>query len=160
MNFFFPFTNPLEDYYLAADVLEIVKASFNHLAKIECFRAASLRSEEIEPLLSFRGKSDGSRHIDISNTCIQCITTGWQLRDKIEWGGFSENIEILVPSQKRDIPVETGLSDQRVAEASFTALRRYFRPQPTGALPVAGFEVNHGNLRKCCRNSGGKRWIT
>ncbi len=60
------------------------------------------------------------------------------IKNHMQWRGVGEGVEILVARKKRNVSVETSLSDQSVAEARFAAIGQYFRPQKTGALPVAG----------------------
>ncbi|MGA9383757.1 MAG: hypothetical protein WBV63_01950, partial [Candidatus Sulfotelmatobacter sp.] len=46
---------------------------------------------------------------------------------EMELGGVSKCAEVLISRQERNSTVDTGLSDQGIAEASFVAHRQYFR---------------------------------
>ena len=77
----------------------------------------------------------------------------------MEPGGVSERMEILISREEGNSTVDTGLSDEGIAEASFVACRQYLRPQQTGALPIARLDLNHRNLCERFGDSSGKRRI-
>jgi hypothetical protein len=72
----------------------------------------------------------------------------------MEASGVGEGSEIFISREQSNAPVDTGLSHQRVSESRFAMHRQYFRPQQTGALPIARGGVNHRNLGEGCGKVG------